>query len=229
VDPGKIIVIYNGLDPDRFTRLRDGSVKSELGLGAGPVVTVVCNFIAYKGHRYFFEAWREVVKEHPDAVALLIGEGPTRRGWEQWCLDAGIDATVRFLGSRGDVPRILSSADLFVHPSLEEGYSNAVLEAMASSLPVIVTAVGGNVEAVQHEVTGLLVPARDPAALASAMIRLLGDAAARERLGSAARFRVEQEFHIARMIEAYQRVYDRLIESLHSGTEKQHVWDSRPV
>ena len=120
VDPGRIIVIYNGLDKDLYGP-RDASVRRDLQIGGGPVVIVVSNFIEYKGHRFFFQAWREVVARHPDVVVVLAGDGVTRAEWERWCQQEGLASSVRFIGACHDVPRLLAAVDLYVHPSLQEG------------------------------------------------------------------------------------------------------------
>jgi glycosyltransferase involved in cell wall biosynthesis len=228
VPPNRIIVIYNGLDTERYAGHPDRSLRSELELGNRPVVVVVSNFIQYKGHLFFFEAWRAVIRRYTEAIALLVGEGPTRSDWEERARIEGWAASVRFLGARRDVPRILAAADLYVHPSLQEGYSNAVLEAMASSLPIVATAVGGNVEAIQDLKTGLLVPAGDAGTLAEAMNRLLGEPAFARQLARAARKAVEERHQLSGMVHAYEAVYERLATTL-AGTKDSHVWDSGAV
>jgi len=117
--------------------------------------------------------------------------------------------------------------DFFVHLSLEEGYSNAVLEAMASSLPIVATAVGGNVEAIEDSRTGLLVPPRDPKALEAAMARLLDDPALARRLGTAARETVEARHQLNHMVRAYEAVYQRLAAG--AGNRGSYVWDRGAV
>lgn len=225
LDPERIVVIYNGLDPEAYTRT-DESVRLELQVGAAPVVVVVSNFIEYKGHRFFFEAWRDIIARCPRAVAVLAGDGTTRPAWERWCRHAGLASSVRFVGARQDVPRLLAAADIYVHPSLQEGYSNAVLEAMAASLPIVATAVGGNVEAIEHEQTGLLVPAGNAAAIANAVNRLLANSAFAQRLGAAARSAVWRRHHISRMVREYERVYERLAASAISNHRTaSYVWD----
>jgi glycosyltransferase involved in cell wall biosynthesis len=229
VDPDRIIVIYNGLDLQLHRRPPDKAVRRQLDIGRGPVVVVVCNFIDYKGHEFFFDAWREIVIRHPQAVAILAGDGATRPRWEQWCQREGLVSSVRFVGARRDVPCLLAASNLFVHPSLQEGYSNAVLEAMAASLPVVVTAVGGNVEAVEHERTGLVVPARSASALVSAIDRLLTDHAFAGHLGTAARTAVEARHQIARMVSEYESVYERLSASVVTDRDSRYVRDRGSV
>jgi glycosyltransferase involved in cell wall biosynthesis len=228
VDPKKVVVIYNGLDVELYGH-PDESVNLELQLGNGPVILVVANFIEYKGHAFFFDAWRDVVSRHPQAVAILAGDGGTRSHWEEWCRNEGLMSSVRFVGTRHDVPRLLAAADLYVHPSLEEGYSNAVLEAMATSLPIVATAVGGNVEAIEHERTGLLVAARDAAGLETAMNRLLEDPLLARRLGEAARSSVVARHQFSGMVREYELVYKRLVGCSPTDKGSSHVWDRRSV
>ena len=160
IRPSEIIVIRNGLDLARFESAPDPELAASLDVGGRPTAIVVSNFIYYKGHEYFLRAWREVLVKFPTAVAMLAGDGVRRAELERMADDLQIRHGLRFLGVRHDVPALLALADLYVHPSLEEGYSNALLEAMAAGKAVVATAVGGNVEAVSEGVTGLLVPAR---------------------------------------------------------------------
>ncbi len=229
IDGDRIIVIYNGLDATRYHNASGEALRRELQLGSKPVVAVVSNFIHYKGHAFFFEAWRHVTARHPSAIALLVGEGATRPMWERWCQDAGLLDSVRFLGTRQDVPCVLAAATVFVHPSLEEGYSNAVLEAMASSLPIVATAVGGNVEAIEHERTGLLIPPRDSTALAEAISRLLADPKVASRLGRAACQAVTERHRLSRMVREYETVYESLIASSARTREDAYVWHRRSI
>jgi len=211
--PEKVVVIHNGVEiaespaADIIARLR-GELRLE---GAQPVVTVIANFLSYKGHGSFFEAWRRVAAAHPSAVAVLVGDGPERARWERWIADEKMSPTVRFVGSRRDVPAILAVTDIVAHPSLQEGFSNAVLEAMASARPVVATTVGGNPEAIEDGRTGLLVPARDAAALARAIMYLAADPERARQIGGAARTRVARCFSPRRMVEDYEDLYERLI------------------
>jgi glycosyltransferase involved in cell wall biosynthesis len=211
--PEKVVVIHNGVEiaqspaADVIARLL-GELRLE---GAKPVVTVIANFLHYKGHGYFFEAWRRVVATYPSAVAVLVGDGPDRARWERWIVNEGMSPTVRFVGSRRDVPAILAVTDIVAHPSLQEGFSNAVLEAMAAARPVIATTVGGNGEAIEDGRTGLLVRARDETALAGAIMDLAANPERARRIGVAARARVVRCFSPQRMVEDYQDLYERLI------------------
>jgi glycosyltransferase involved in cell wall biosynthesis len=214
VSPSQIIVIHNGLD---FERLDLAAPAADLPSDSRPRVIVVSNLIRYKGHEFFLRAWRDVVRRVPGATALLAGDGPMRGMLESMCRELGIEQTVTFLGVRSDVPSLLAASDLYVHPSLQEGYSNALLEAMAAGLPVIATAVGGNVEAVEDGVTGCLVPAEDAAALAAAMIRLLSEKSGAKAIGSRARAAVRARHGLADGVRSYEAVYRRLVMPAATG------------
>ncbi len=210
--PNKIIVIHNGVDPGRFASFPDQDLRDSLGLSKnGPVVGVVSNFIHYKGYKFFLEGWASVVKKFPEGAALLIGDGPLRGEFEAMAQGVGLSDSVRFLGMRQDVPALLALMGLLVHPSQEEGFSNAILEAMAAGKPVVATAVGGNPEAVVHGKTGLLVPPRDSEALAKAMLWLLEHPNDAAEFGEAGRRRVTERFEISAMVRQYEAVYERLV------------------
>jgi len=117
---------------------------------------------------------------------------------------------VRFLGSRPDVPDLLRASDLYVHASREEGFSNAILEAMSAGLPVVAFDVGGNAEAVVHGETGLLASAGDVAAFAAAIAELLSDGARRKRMGEAGRRRAAERFALDRMVAEMETMYESL-------------------
>jgi len=206
----KVVVIHNGVDAARYETVPDASLRRTLGVTpAARVVVVVANLIAYKGHAGFLEAWTRVVARVPAAMALLVGDGPLRAQLEARAAALGLGPSVRFLGARRDVPAVLALADVVVHPSLEEGFSNAILEAMAAARPVVASAVGGVPEAVVHEVTGLLTPPGDAEALAAAVVSLLGDPGRSAKLGAAGRQRVMDLFTVGRMLRQYEALYVR--------------------
>lgn len=212
--PEKVAVIYNGVDLARYDRIGGETVRElrrELGLGAAPVVVVVANLIAYKGHEYFLRSWAEVCRTFPDAVALFAGDGPVRAEREADARGLGIEANVRFLGMRRDVPALLAASDLLAHASLQEGFCNALIEAMAASRPVVATDVGGNREAVVHGETGLLVPAADADRLAAAMLAVLRQPDRGAAWGRAGRRRVVERFQRSQMVPQYEALYHELL------------------
>jgi glycosyltransferase involved in cell wall biosynthesis len=211
LEGSRVIVIHNGVDLSRFDGRVDGRLVSSLQLSSSPRAIVVSNFIHYKGHEFFLRAWAQVLRKFPSAIALLVGDGVLRGELETLADSLGIRHSLRFLGVRHDVPSLLALADVYVHPSLQEGYSNAVLEAMAAARPVVVTAVGGNVEAVADGRTGLLVPARDVAAVSAALMRVFANPQLAHELGDAARRAVRERFDVDAMVRQYERVFAGLI------------------
>ncbi len=210
---GKIRKVYNGVDPiapwtreqvDRF-RLRE-----DIPPGA-PVVLSVSNFYPYKGIEDLVAAAGRVVASFPGALFLLAGrDAGTMERCRALAGQSGLARNVRFSGARTDVADCIRASDIFVHPSHEEGFSNAILEAMAGGRAVVACDVGGNPEAVRDGETGLLVPPRQPAALAEALVRLLADPSRRDAMGVAGRRRAEEQFSMERMVEEMERLYDAL-------------------
>ncbi|MEL6747648.1 MAG: glycosyltransferase, partial [Pseudomonadota bacterium] len=211
VPDGRREIIYNGVKLPAATRAPE-DVKAELGIPADTVVmTIVANLIGYKGHADLLDALATVRGDIPWRC-LIVGEdrGIGTQLSEQ-VATLRLEQHVSFLGQRRDVPDLLAASDIGLLSSHEEGFSNAVLESMAASVPMIVTDVGGNSEAVRHEETGLVVPSHAPAAFAAAIDRLLGDAELRQTMGAAGSARVQNVFSEASCIAAYNALYARLL------------------
>ena len=159
-----------------------------------------------KGTEMLIEAFG-LVREHlPKSKLVLVGDGPERSRLEQMTLDRGLTDCVDFLGTRNDVPALLTSFDIFVLPSRSEGLPMALLEAMATGLPIVATAVGGVPEAIRDGKSGLLIPPEQPQAIADALIRFASDEALRNSIGSAARQDFEQRYELSRMVNAYENL-----------------------
>lgn len=210
---GKIRKIYTGVAP-AFSwppeqvaafRRREGIAED------APVVLCVSNFYPYKGHRELVEAAASVAAAFPKVLFLLAGrDAGTLEETVRLVQQKEITQRVWFLGSRPDVADLVQASDVFVHPSREEGFSNAILEAMAGGLPVVAFDVGGNGEAIVHGVTGLLAPPRDAGALASAIMKLLADPIRAQEMGRSAKRRAEEEFSLERMVRDMERLYCEL-------------------
>lgn len=203
----KIEVVYNSVDVKRFEVSPPPDLRDELGAGDGrPLVLTAARLSDQKGHPTLLAAAAEV----PEAVFAIAGDGPERSRLEALAERLGVADRVRFLGSRDDVPELLAAADVFALPSLYEGTSLAVLEAMAARRAVVSSAIGGTDELIEDGRSGLLVPPGDAGALAAALRRLLGDRELREGLAGRARERVERDFTQAamadRVIAAYEEV-----------------------
>ncbi len=213
VSAKKVRVIYNGIDASLYNLPSDPMLKAALGISEkARVVGVVANLIHYKGHKFFLDGWASVVKKFPESICLFVGDGPLRDKLEATVKVMGLSKSVLFLGTRQDVPLLISFMDLVVHPSLEEGFSNAILEAMAAGKPVVATAVGGNLEAVVHGETGILVGPADPVSLAAAINHFLENPQLRSSMGEAGRQRILKRFDLARMIGETETLYEELID-----------------
>ena len=195
----KVAVVANGLDPGAF-----------VGRTPRPAlrrVIVVGDLRPEKGHDVLIDAAIEVVRRFPDARFELVGGGPEMDALCRRARDRGVTHAFTFVGHRDDVAERLAAADMFVLPSRSEAFPNALLEAMATGLPVVASAVGGIPEIVEDDRTGLLVPAGDAGALAARLCRLMADPGLGTRLGDEARREVASRFSFDRMVAAFERVY----------------------
>lgn len=209
-----LIVVPNAIRVPAAVPLRDAALRAKLVDGRPDfVVLTPARLHPQKGHTYLLQAAALV----PDATFVLAGDGPLRAALEAEARNLGVAGRCVFLGERRDIPALLAAADLFVLPSLFEGLPVSVLEAMAAERPVVGTAIGGTDEAVESEATGLLVPPRDPAALASAIRRLQADPALARRLAVAARARVAGEFTAEATARQVMRIYDELLAGTSGG------------
>lgn len=208
----RVATIWNGIDPAAFRGNNGGraAVRNQLGLEERqPVIGTVGNLYPVKGHVYLLEAMALVVQERSDAVCLIAGRGQLEGRLRDTAAKLGIERNVRLLGFREDTPALLHAMDIFVLPSLSEGLSLALLEAMAASKPVIATEVGGNPEIVLDGGTGFLIPPRSAAALAEKILGLVKDPELAHHLGRSGQMRVEQEFSVTTMVQKYQDLYRR--------------------
>ena len=216
--PERITVIPNGIVCPPLRSDQDHLLHREFGLSTNDVLIGVVSRIARgKGLQYLLEAAPDVIARIPQAKFLIIGDNSFnpeyREELKRQTINLGLQDRVIFTGFRLDVPNILSSLALSVLPSLNEGLSNSLLESMAAAVPVVATNVGGNPEVVVDGVTGLLVPPRNPAALAEAICRVLRTPGLRNKLGQAGRRRVLEHFSNERMIRNVERLYGELLEA----------------
>jgi glycosyltransferase involved in cell wall biosynthesis len=199
VPPRKIAVVPNGLDMSRFgVRTPRASLRK---------VIVVANLRPEKGHDVLIDAAVELHHRFPDATFECVGGGPELRSLRARAEERRVAHAFTFQGHCEDVPACLADADIFVLPSRSEAFPNAVLEAMASGLPVVASAVGGIVEVVENGHTGLLVPPGEPDRLADALGHLMSNAAMGARLGAAGRARVGSRYSFDRMVDSFESLY----------------------
>jgi glycosyltransferase involved in cell wall biosynthesis len=205
--------LRHGLDLARVRHIADADgIRGELGIPNGsPVVTSIANFRKEKGHTTLLDAATIVRDAVPDARFLLVGQGQLEGEIRAVAARRGLlDGTLMFCGSRDDAPRVARASDVVVLASDYEGLPVSLLEAMAVGVPAAATTVGGIPEVVRDGREGLLVPPRDPRALADAIVRLLGDRRLRERLGSSAARRAE-DFSIEHAVRRIEQVYEGLL------------------
>jgi glycosyltransferase involved in cell wall biosynthesis len=210
-NPSKVGLIYSGIDlaaPEN-PELRM-KIRRDLGIPADCLVLiVVANLIAYKGHADLIQALALVNRRLPPDWRLLLvgrddGAGPALK---TQAASHGLQDHMVWLGERPDAEQLCAAADIAVLPSHQEGFSNSLIEAMARGIPVIATAVGGNLDAVVSGQTGLLVPVDAPPALAAAILELAADGGRRSQMGAAARRRVATLFSLEACVRRYVNLY----------------------
>ena len=214
------ILEHDGIAADRMDVVHDGvnlglidkqpvvDAHSAFWLPHGaPIVGNVAALAPHKGQKHFIAAARLVIREIPDARFLIVGEGELQEALERQIKHLGLERHVTLTGFRNDAIGLVKSFDIFAMSSITEGLGSAVLEAMAARRPVVATTAGGIPEVVEHGVTGLLVPPHDEAALAGAIVGLLGARERRDQMGAAGRARVEASFSVERMVEKTLAVY----------------------
>jgi sugar transferase (PEP-CTERM/EpsH1 system associated) len=215
IPEGRIRLICNGVDTDCFRPVMARPKVLPAGFaGEGTlVIGTVGRLEPVKDQLSLVKAFVELVHSAPDGDRLrlmLVGEGSLRAPIETLLAETGLADQVWLAGARDDVPALMAAMDLFVLPSLAEGISNTILEAMACGLPVVATRVGGNAELVVEGRTGALVERANPAAMAAALAGYVHDPERRRDHGAAARQRIEEGFSLAGMVARYTDLYDEL-------------------
>jgi sugar transferase (PEP-CTERM/EpsH1 system associated) len=218
IAPQRIEQIYNGVDTQRFHPPGDGRAMIRGCPFQDPslwLVGSVGRLVGMKDPVNLARAFLHALELHPQARQrmrlVVVGDGALRAEFEQLLRDAGALDLAWFAGDRRDVSDIMRGLDCFVLPSLVEGISNAILEAMASGLPVIATCVGGNAELIEVGMTGKVVPRADHAALAAEIVAYFAEPAIARQHGGAGRARVERGFSLDRMVERYDVLYSNIL------------------
>jgi glycosyltransferase involved in cell wall biosynthesis len=208
----KVMVIPYGVDLKAYQVGRNPSLKAQLGISAdAPVVGVVARLHPQKGHSYLIEAARSIVASHPDVHFVFVGDGELRPQLEKQVGESNLAEHFHFLGFRDDVKDLLKTFDIFVLPSLYEGLPNVVLEAMATGLPVVATAVDGTAELIVNDQTGFLIPPKNPHELSEKISHLLADSNRRQCFGQKGRERVEQHYSLEKQVAGFQDLYESYV------------------
>ena len=217
VRPDRVFTVINGVDVDLFDRVAraEASViaqrRESIGVRAdAKVFGIVARLSPAKDHATLLLAFAPVAAEFRDARLVLVGDGELRANLESRAADLGLTDQIVFLGSRHDVPELLSVFDCFVLSSYTEGLAVTLLEAMAAGLPVVATNVGGNAEVVKDGHTGVIVPSRDADSLSRAMRWVLEHGDEALGMGRRGRDRVAELFSIEAMVRNYRERYDRI-------------------
>jgi glycosyltransferase involved in cell wall biosynthesis len=210
---GKICLIENGVNLEMFTTNSSSqAIKESLGIKKEAlVVGTVGALTREKGHQYLLRAALKVIRIYPKAIFLLVGDGIERPGLEKTASSLGIKNSVIFAGMRKDVPEILSILNVFVLPSLNEGLPMALLEAQAAQIPVAATSVGAIPDVLEDGVTGILIPPKDPQAIAEAIIMILSDRKIALRMAQRGFERVRDNFSAEKMANKYLSIYKELL------------------
>jgi len=229
VDSARIAQIYNGVDTARFSPAANGRAPidgcpftdEDLWL-----VGTVGRLQQVKDQVTLAEAFVRAIKRGPAKAQMrlvMIGDGPLRARVEKVLDQAGMRELAWLPGARDDVPEILRGLDCFALPSLAEGISNTILEAMACGLPVVATRVGGNPELMEEGMTGRLVPQANAEAMAGALFHYFDDPALARRHGRAGRQLILQRFSLDRMVSDYLSLYDELLAGRKDRAEHARV------
>lgn len=216
VPADRIRQLYSGVDIERFRpggpRATDAAMaEAGAGAGRGPTLGTIGRLDPVKNQEALLEAFARLRQRHAGLRLVIVGDGPLRGHLQSRAQSLGVAGDVTFTGSRTDTPELLRGFDVFVLPSVNEGISNTILEAMACGVPVVASGVGGNPELVADGVCGSLYDPADPQALQQAILPYLGNPALRERQGRAARERVVQNFSLDSMVGRYLALYDELL------------------
>jgi glycosyltransferase involved in cell wall biosynthesis len=197
VDESKIHIVPNGVDVEKFQPLSDReTAKRQFGLGSEPCVLFVGSLIPRKGLHFLVEAAKKIVKEQPKTKFLIVGEGPLRKQLDSSIETANLRGNFQFLGNLKDdkLPAVYNCADVFALPSIQEGQGIVLLEAQACFKPVVAFDIGGVNEAVRNGETGLLVKLGGVDEFADALLKIISDNALQQKMGSAGRRFVLENF-----------------------------------
>jgi glycosyltransferase involved in cell wall biosynthesis len=223
--PGeRISIIYNGVDLERFA-VPDQAARSaaRAALGLTPehfVIGMSAAFRPEKDHALLLQAFREFHRRHPSTRLVLIGAGPLLEHYRKEVSQSDLAGLVMFTGPVDDVRPSMHALDIAcLVPSMNEGFSNSVIEKMAVGLPIVVTRIGGNAEAVEDGVSGFVIPPRDLTALLNVTAKLHDDPELRSRIGAAARRRAEDLFSLSQMIRRHESLYRSLVPKFASHND----------
>lgn len=218
----KVVCVPSAVDVNAYRHSCDRQwFESEFKIPPqAKVCAIIAQLIPRKGHRYLFEAFREISQTLPNCHLLVFGKGPLENKLQQQCHNLGIGHRVHFLGFRKDLVRCLCCVDVVAHPAKLEGLGVSLLQAAAAGVPIVATATGGIPEIVHHGVNGYLVPVGDSKGLTRRIVSLLNKPELARHLGSAGRKIANKSFSIASMVQGNLQVYAELLDSPHKQAKR---------
>lgn len=210
----RVTVITNGIDTEHFYQPGQRAEKRrELGLKSKDfVIGSIGRLVAIKNHKFLILVFRKVIEKFSEAKLLIVGDGPLKEKLVNDTRSIGLESSVMFLGQRRDIAELLSTFDLFVLPSLTEGISITLLEAMAGAIPAIASTVGGNGEIIEDGRSGILLGLRDPLLWAETIKALKQDTEKRLVLGEAGRRRAIEKFSLSHVVRNYEKLYENVLK-----------------
>jgi glycosyltransferase involved in cell wall biosynthesis len=201
-------VVPNGVDVERFYPGTDDGRLQQIGIAGGPVVGHVARLAPVKNQALLIRSFADVLRHVPGAQLVIVGDGPEREALREQIEQLGLVGAVHLAGEQRDIPSLLRAFDVFALPSKAEGTSMSVLEAMASGVPVVASAVGGTPALLDDGRCGLLVPPNDVSALTAALLTVLADRDRRHQLAAAARTRAVTVYAEDRVVDRYVALYE---------------------
>ena len=215
VDLEKVICIRNGINLEKFN-VKDyciNDMRSAFSLSNSDFAWAkVANFSSIKGHKDLINAFKNIHTKYNSKLFLIGKDNGTLSELKDLVLTLDLDSKIKFLGFRDDIPEILLAMDGYICASHTEGFSNAILEAMASGLPIVATEVGGNSEIIKNKKNGLLVKSKDINAITRAMIKIMEDSHLSQKLSKDALKTVNQKYNTKKMVKSYINVYKEAVK-----------------
>tara|TARA_Y100001970_G_scaffold285407_1_gene405014 strand:- start:675 stop:1829 length:1155 start_codon:yes stop_codon:yes gene_type:complete len=215
VDLDKVICIRNGINLNKFNikNYRRNDMRSKLALSSCDFAWAkVANFSSIKGHKDLINAFKDIHIKYNSKLFLIGKDNGTLKELKDLVNTKGLENKIKFLGFREDIPEILLAMDGYICASHTEGFSNAILEAMASGLPIIATNVGGNSEIIKHKKNGLLIKSKDQNAIASTMIKIMKDSTLSQKISEDAKKTVNEKYNTEKMVKSYIDVYEKAVK-----------------
>ena len=214
----RVVMIHNGIDLERFSpALLDTktqlATKQEFGLKGGPIIGIIGRLSDVKGHTYLIEAFKNILSAFPHAQLLIVGEGPMENRLKKFVKKNNLMGNTFFIPTVKETAGALSIMDVFVMPSLKEGLGLALMEAMASGLPVVGSNVGGIKNLIKDKVNGLLVEPENSKGIAEAILELLKNPDEAALLGKAARDFIRENFSQEKMVDLTEEEYLKCLKS----------------